>query len=105
MQVLEMLLLGAFSYWFAALSGIPTYVKNVLFKFGVKKRIETGNNVDVAFGGRVYYEPVKLYPFACEKCLGFWLGAINFWGNDFWIYAGCTSLLAIVIGLLINKLR
>lgn len=93
MQVLEMLLLGAFSYWFAALSGVPDYIKGVLFRFGVKKRIGTGHIA------------IRLKPFDCEKCLAFWLGVINFWGNDFWIYAGCTSLLAIVIGLLINKLR
>lgn len=93
MQVLEMLLLGIFSYWFAVLSGIPTYIKNVLFRFGVKKQIGTG------------YLPIRLYPFDCEKCLGFWLGAINFWGTDFWIYAGCTSFIAMVLGYLINKIR
>lgn len=91
---MQILIIAAFSYWFAALSGIPDYLKQVLFRFGVKKEIGTG------------YTYVRLYPIDCEKCLGFWLGLINFWGiNHFWLMAGCTSFLAIVIGLIVNKLR
>lgn len=91
---MQVLIIAAFSYWFAVFSGIPQYISKVLFKFGVKKQIGTG------------YMPIRLYPFDCEKCLAFWLAIINFWGqSEWWLMAGCASLVAIVIGFIVNRIR
>lgn len=91
---MQVLVIAAFSYWFAVLSGIPIYISGVLFKFGIRKKIGTGEMA------------IRLYPIDCEKCLAFWLGLGYFWGQDgFIVLAGVTSFTAIVIGLLINKLR
>ena len=90
---MQILILAAFSYWFAAMSGIPIYISGVLFKFGIRKKIGTGEMA------------IRLYPIDCEKCLSFWLGVIYFWHDDYFlILAGVTSFTAMVIGLLINKL-
>ena len=103
---MQILIIGIAAYWFAALSGIPTYIKNVLFKFGVKKTIEPPEAVTVAFGGKPSYIPIRLYPFDCEKCLAFWLGLIYFpFTFEGILVSFCCSFVAIVTGLLIYKLR
>lgn len=91
---MQILIIAAFSYWFAALSGVPQYISKVLFNFGLKREIGTG------------YLPIRLYPLDCEKCLAFWLSIICFWWEDwFVIISGVTSLVSMVIGYLINKIR
>lgn len=97
MQTPLVLLIAGFSYWFAALSGVPKYISGVLFKFGIKRKIED----TVPF-----FVPIRLYPIDCEKCLGFWLGLYYFWSSENYIMvAGCVSLTTMVLGFIINKLR
>ena len=91
------LLIGLFSLWFASESGIPTYIKTTLFKFGVKKGLPGVSGAHV---------PIRLYPFDCEKCLAFWLGILIFpytWEGICW--AALASLTAIVGKLILNRLR
>jgi len=87
------ILIAIFSYWFAGMSKIPTYVKNVLFNFGIKK-------------GDL---PIRLKPFDCEKCLAFWMCVWYFLFPKLFpviiIYAGCASFAAILIQILISKIR
>lgn len=93
---MSFLIVGIFSYWFV-LSGIPFYVSNVLYNFGIKTEIQEG-----------VYVPIRLKPVDCEKCLAFWIGIFYFWNLPWYdnlIYAGVCSFVAIVTGLLINKLR
>lgn len=99
---MQIIIIGIAAYWFAALSGIPKYVSNVLFRFGIKKKHNT--NTDTTFAE--YSTPIRLYPFDCEKCLAFWLGIVYFPFNFEGVMVSfCCSFVAIVTGLLINKLR
>lgn len=90
-------LIAAFAYWFAALSGVPQYVSGVLFNFGVKKK----------YAGD--FMPIRLKPFDCEKCLAFWLAIWygSFHQQHLWelgLYSGITSLMAIIVSRLYNKI-
>ena len=107
-KINELLIIAAFAYWFAVWSGIPTYVKNVLFKFGVKKSLGYSKTVGTSDPSTKVYIPIRLLPFDCEKCLAFWLSLINFWDAGLIenvMLSGCCSLIAIVLTLSINKLR
>lgn len=86
------IVIGIFSYWFAVESGIPQYISGVLFNFGIKKRYHES------------YIPIRLKPFDCEKCLGFWLGLIYYYDTCI-LMAGITSFAAILTGLIIKKLK
>lgn len=93
----EILIIGLFALWFASESGLPTYVKNTLFKFGVKKELPGTHGASI---------PIRLYPFDCEKCLAFWIGVIVF--PFTWVgiaYACLASLTAIAGKLILNRLR
>lgn len=104
---MQILIIGVVAYWFASLSGIPTYIKNVLFKFGVGKKIIETTQTNSTHTATVYsHIPIRLYPFDCEKCLAFWIGLLYFpFTFDGILYSCCASFIAILTGLLINKLR
>ena len=103
---MQILIIGVVAHWFASLSGIPTYIKHVLFKFGIKKKININESADVTFGNRYDYIQIRLYPFDCEKCLAFWIGLLYFpFTFDGVLYSCCASFVAILTLLLINKLR
>jgi len=95
---MQVLVIGIVAYWFAVQSNIPNYIKDVLFNFGVKKKIQ-GATVDV-------YTPIRLKPFDCEKCLAFWIGITWFPFTVEGIALACvSSFVSIVIGILINKIK
>ena len=76
-----------FTCWFVMFSGVP---KMILWF--VNKYIHNGN---------------RIRPFDCEKCLAFWISIIYFF-HEGWLcipIAGCVSLGAIMLSILINKLR
>lgn len=79
--MINYLYIALFSFWFAELSTIP---QHILIKFNLK----------------------HLYPFSCVKCLSFWMALIYSY-NETWciIIAGVTSLLAMTINLIYNRLR
>lgn len=104
----EIVMIAAFAYWFAAESGIPMYIKNVLFRFGVKKKIGYSKIIGTNDTSNPIFVPIRLYPIDCEKCLAFWTGVVWFWSlpvTELILYAGVCSLGSIVIKTLIAKLR
>ncbi len=106
---MQILIIGIAAYWFAVLSKVPDYIKQVLFKFGVKKPLKQNwvgvIKEPVNFSGPAY-TTIRLYPIDCEKCLAFWVGLIYFpFTFDGVLYSFCASFVAIVTGLIINKLR
>jgi hypothetical protein len=75
------LYIALFAFCFAELSTIP---QRILITTGLK----------------------HLYPFSCVKCLSFWMALIYSYNEPFCIIiAGVTSLLAITIHVLFNRLR
>lgn len=102
----EILIIGLFALWFASESGIPTYVKNTLFKFGVKKHVGVTVIVGSAHPPTEMFVPIRLYPIDCEKCLAFWIGVLVFpftWAGI--AYACLASLTAIAGKIILNRLR
>jgi hypothetical protein len=98
---MQVLIIGLVAYWFAVESGIPNYISNVLFRFGVHKSISS--NIDTTVHGKI---PIRLYPLDCQKCLGFWLGVIYFpFTIDGLLLSCVSSLIAIVTGLILSKLK
>lgn len=70
-----------FAFWFAELSAIP---QRILIATGLK----------------------HLYPFSCVKCLAFWMALIYSYNEPFCIIiAGCTSLVAMTLCLIFNRIR
>ena len=96
------ILITIFAVWFAVYSGVPQYVSQVLYNFGISK----SGGLD--YQGNELFIPIRLLPFDCEKCLSFWMvftyGAFH---EHLWmalLYAGCASLGAILFTKLIGKL-
>jgi len=79
--MINYLYIALFAFWFAELSTIP---QRILIATGFK----------------------NLYPFSCVKCLSFWMALIYSYNEPFCIIiAEVTSLLAMTICLLFNRLR
>ena len=93
------LVLSAFAFWFAELSGLPQmYVIWAFSKFSHLKPWIVSTLIKL---------PNSL--FSCPKCLSFWLGAIYF-GNESRhigttiLLAGVTSLIGIIYSRIYYKL-
>ena len=98
---MQVLIIGLVAYWFAVESGIPNYISNVLFRFGINKTVES-KALTTTFGKI----PIRLYPLDCQKCLGFWLGVCYFpFTIDGLLLSCVSSLIAIVTGLILSKLK
>lgn len=98
---MQVLIIGLVAYWFAVESGIPHYISNVLYRFGISKSV--AYTTDTVHWGKM---PIRLYPLDCQKCLGFWLGVIYFpFTIDGLLLSCVSSLLAITTGLILSKLK
>ena len=88
------LLISIFAVWFAELSMIPQNLSDWLMTKSILYNEYDGSKSKIVFnkypqGFRI---PIRLKPFDCSKCLGFWMGLISSYLN----YE--SILLAILIG-------
>lgn len=94
-------LIAAFSFWFAGVSGVPQGASRWLLKNNIWFNTYEDENHSARY-------EIRLKPFDCEKCLAFWIGLIYELTNkvhplEAVLYAGLTSLLAVVIRGLYNR--
>jgi hypothetical protein len=81
--MVSFILIAAFSFWFAELSTVPQQIV-------------------------IFFEIKRIRPFDCTKCLSFWVAL--FYGLLYYevhlviLYAGLTSLFAIIFSRIYYKL-
>ena len=104
-----MILIPFFAVWFAEWSNIPQSLSNWLMTKAIFYREVNGFKVKLRFNTYPEFDamPVRLLPFDCAKCLGFWLMVAYSYNEGFidcLLMSGVSSLVAMIVSKLINKI-